>query len=373
MEKLKAVGAQTKGLKKNLGKRAKKRGLAAQKNMELGGSGKAALGFPFTKILGIVSTKLGLSECKFAFSGAAPMTRECLEFFGSYDINVNEVYGMSECTGACSWSTDVAHTWGSVGYELNGSEIKILKEVNGEYVECPRAKSIFSATDEEQGEVCMRGRNIMMGYMANPRLGEEHVQMIEKKNAGAIDENGWLHSGDKGCIDVNGMLKITGRYKELIIGAGGENIAPVPIEDNLKRLLPAISNVMMVGDKRKFNVALVTLKVEGATGELPGGDQLTGPALEVSAASTTIGEAMNDPVFIAHLTKGFEETNADPTVVVSNAAKIQKFTILPADFSVETGELTATLKLKRSVVADKYKDTIDKIYESSEVFVKCFD
>merc|ERR1719493_54608 len=122
----------------------------------------------------------------------------------------------------------------------------------------------------------------MMGYMANPDFGEEHVADISKKNADTIDKWGWLHSGDKGCIDTNGMVRITGRYKELIIGAGGEDIAPVPVEEHIKLQCPALSNVMMVGDNRKYNVALVTLQAEGSTGELPGGDDLTGAALQVS-------------------------------------------------------------------------------------------
>merc|ERR1719409_1491075 len=105
--------------------------------------------------------------------------------------------------------------------------------------------------------------------MANPDLGEDHVKLIEMKNKKAIDDCGWLHSGDKGCMGTHGFVKITGRYKELIIGAGGENIAPVPIEDDVKALHDGIANIMMVGDKRKFNVALVTLKAEGATGEFP--------------------------------------------------------------------------------------------------------
>merc|ERR1719408_1031115 len=108
-----------------------------------------------------------------------------------------------------------------------------------------------------------------MGYLANPDLGPEHVEDIEGKNKDSIDADGWLHSGDKGCMDKDGFFKITGRYKELIMGAGGENIAPVPIEDNIKKLVPGISNIMMVGDKRKFNVALITLKTKGATGEFP--------------------------------------------------------------------------------------------------------
>merc|ERR1711881_539580 len=109
----------------------------------------------------------------------------------------------------------------------------------------------------------MGGRHIMMGYMAQPRLGQEHVDKVVEKTKAAIDQDGWLHSEDKGCMGENGMVKITGRYKELIIGAGGENIAPVPIEDNIKSICPAISNIMMVGEKKKYNTALVTLKAVG--------------------------------------------------------------------------------------------------------------
>merc|ERR1711939_612356 len=97
---------------------------------------------------------------------------------------------------------------------------------------------------------------------------------IDKKNNEAITKNGWLRSGDKGKMDTRGMVKITGRYKELIIGAGGENVAPIPVEDGIKARCPAISNVMMIGDQRKYNVALVTLKAVGATGDAPGGDEL---------------------------------------------------------------------------------------------------
>ena len=122
------------------------------------------------------------------------------------------------------------------------------------------------------------------------------LKEIQGKNAGAIDNEGWLHSGDKGCMYVRGCVKITGRYKELIIGAGGENIAPVPIEDNVKKLCPAVSNFMMVGDKRKFNVALVTLKAKGATGELPGGDELDGDALGLVDGVTSISLAATNPV-----------------------------------------------------------------------------
>merc|ERR1719183_1161098 len=121
-----------------------------------------------------------------------------------------------------------------------------------------------------------------MGYMAQPDMGAAHVNEINKKTKETIDKEGWLHSGDKGMITSQGMVKITGRYKELIIGEGGENIAPVPIEDNVKRECDGINEVMMVGDKRKYNVALVTLKAVGANGEVPGSDDLDAGAKRVN-------------------------------------------------------------------------------------------
>merc|ERR1719263_1396772 len=138
------------------------------------------------------------------------------------------------------------------------------------------------------GELCFRGRNIMMGYMANPDLGAAHVAEIKKKTAETIDKEGFLHSGDKGLITEKGMVKITGRYKELIIGEGGENIAPVPIEDHVKKMCDGVAEIMMVGDKRKYNVALVTLKAVGANGEVPGTDELDAGAKQVNPDVKTI-------------------------------------------------------------------------------------
>merc|ERR1739845_227397 len=118
--------------------------------------------------------------------------------------------------------------------------------------------------------------------MANPDMGSAHVAEIEAKTAETIDPEGWLHSGDKGMITDQGMVKITGRYKELIIGEGGENIAPVPIEDSIKKLCDGVNEVMMIGDKRKYNVCLVTLKAVGANGESPGTDDLDAGAKTVN-------------------------------------------------------------------------------------------
>jgi len=366
--KLKAVGAATKGLKKKLSTTAKKKGLFHQNNMQLGGTGKKPSMYGvYGVLLKVIKKKLGLDKCIFHFSGAAPMTFDMLQYFGSLGINVNEAYGMSETTGAATFSTDAAHQWGTVGFEMPGVEVRCFKVAeDGSKTECPKSKNIMRATEEEQGEICFRGRNIMMGYLANPKLGEEHMAEIAKKNSDAIDSQGWLHSGDKGAISTRGMVRITGRYKELIIGAGGENIAPVPIEDEMKKLCPFVSNAVMIGDKRKFNVMLITLKCEGATGDLPGTDKLEAEARQFGK---TIDEATKDPKLIAAISKALKDIAANQAVTPSNAAKVQKFTILPIDFSVQTDELTATLKLKRSVVDDKNKAAIDAMFESDEVFV----
>lgn len=208
-----------------------------------------------------------------------------------------------------------------------------------------------------------------MGYLANPSLGEAHVKEIQEKNSGAIDADGWLHSGDKGCRGTNGMFRITGRYKELIIGAGGENVAPVPIEGNIKRLCDAISNVMMFGDKKKFNVCLVTLKAIGASGQEPGGDELDGAARRVTSDVKLVSEAVRNPKFVEHIQDAIKKTNDDGKVCPSRASKIQKFSILPRDFSIATGEFTSTLKLKRSTVAKKYADILERMYTQKTSYV----
>jgi long-chain-fatty-acid--CoA ligase ACSBG len=374
-EKLKAIGAQTKGIKKTLSTWAKKLSLEHQNNCQLGGDGYTPFGHSLANklVLSKIKAALGLDECKFGFTGAAPITKATLEYFGQLGIQINEVYGMSENTGATTWSTDVCHVWGSCGYELPGTEVKIFRvsetDINDK-TECPKAKDLKELSEDEKGEVCFRGRHIMLGYLANPKLGDEHVATINKKLSEAIDKEGWLHSGDQGAIDVRGMVKITGRYKELIIGAGGENIAPVPFEDRVKELCPAISNFLMIGDKRKFNVALVTLKCVGATGENPGTDVLDGAAAQVDPAVTTVAQAASNEAYIKMIQDAIVATNKDGKACPMNAAKVQKFTILPYDFSVEGGELTPTLKTKRSVVDKTFLEAIDGMYASKDTYVK---
>ncbi|GBG28556.1 Long-chain-fatty-acid--CoA ligase ACSBG2, partial [Hondaea fermentalgiana] len=388
-EKLKAIGATSTGLKKVISTWAKSHGKYTQDNMVLGGSGAQGYLYPLaSKILGKIHEALGLDQAKFILSGAAPLSVETSEYFGTLGININEVYGMSECTGATTWSTDRCHVRGSIGYEVDGTQVKVFNVAHdgSSKTECPLAEDFDAPSEAAQGEVCFRGRHIMMGYLANPKLGDAHVEEIRKKNAETIDSDGFLHSGDKGSKDKRHMLRSTGRYKEIIITAGGENVAPVPIENAVKKRCPLISNAMMVGDKRKFNIMLVTLCAQGATGEQPGTDELASAAATFEEGVTKISQACKSAKFIKAITDAIKAVNADDSVMVSNACKVQKFTILPQDFSVETDEITPSLKLKRSVaqatdeitpslklkrsVAQaKHDALIEKIYESKEVYV----
>merc|ERR1711907_693341 len=186
--------------------------------------------------------------------------------------------------------------------------------------------------------------------------------------AETIDNEGWLHSGDKGMITEAGMVKITGRYKELIIGAGGENIAPVPIEDQVKKSCDGIAEVMMIGDKRKYNVALITLKAKGANGEVPGTDDLDAGALRVNPEVTTISAAMKDKTWIEAVTAAVKSANDNPKICPNNTFKIQKFTILPTNFSEQENQLTPTKKLKRATVEKKYSDLIKKLYSTNGTY-----
>merc|ERR1719478_794721 len=220
-EKMQSVGKSTKGLKKVIVTWAKGRATKRSMRMQLAqdpDNAGEAVKTPFLMgvadvLLNKIKMALGLEECKLAITGAAPITVETLEYFGSLGICINEVYGMSESCGATSWSTPFTHSWGSCGFQIDGGEVKCFKvdekDINKKK-ECPRAENPKAATDAEQGELCFRGRHIMNGYLANAKFGNEHVNEIKKKTAEAIDEDGWLRSGDMGCIDKHGMVRITG-------------------------------------------------------------------------------------------------------------------------------------------------------------------
>jgi len=373
-DRIKAIGAATTGLKKSLADWAKAKALEHAKNIRLGENGAVPNAHCLAmRILKAVKGAVGLDLCKFACTGAAPIRVDTLEYYSSLGIYINEMYGMSESTAAATISTDQAHQWGSCGWQLPGTEVKVFKIHDSDFnrkVECPLAPALTSTEDEFQGEIAFRGRCIMMGYLACKEMGDAHVAEIEKKTSETIDADGWLHSGDKGLKTAAGMVKITGRFKEIIIGEGGENIAPVPIEDSVKGLCLGINECMMLGDKRKYNVALITLKAVGANGENPGTDALDLPAKASFPNIASISEAIKSKVVSDIITKAIQDTNSNGKLVPNNAFKIQKYTILPTNFSEEMGELTPTKKLKRGIVEKSYQQLIDHMYANDGTYIE---
>lgn len=246
------------------------------------------------------------------------------------------LYGMSETTGAFTVQTTGKFDFKVAGWALDGCDLMIANpDENGE------------------GEICMRGRNIMMGYLKN-----------EEATKSTIDNQGYVHSGDKGKVNAEGYLQITGRIKELIITAGGENIAPVPVEDSFKLECVACSNIMMIGEQQRFMAALVTFKVDIDPKSGVPSRNLTGEAKKcfkdnLGLEITTTDQACAEPKVSEFVKKCIEATNKKS---VSRAAHIRKFKLLPDDFSIPGGELTPTLKLKRKVTEKKYQQYIDEMF-----------
>ena len=246
------------------------------------------------------------------------------------------IYGMSETSGAFTIQTPGRFSLVAAGFSMDGSDIMIDRpDENGE------------------GEICMRGRNIMMGYLKN-----------DEATQSTIDAQGYLHSGDRGKIDKDGFLRITGRIKELIITAGGENVAPVPIEDNFKIECPPCANIMMLGEQQRFMAALITFKADidpksgvPSRNLMPEARNFFKDKLGVDVKTTE--QAIAEPKVSEFIKQCIEATNKKS---VSRAAHIRKFKLLPDDFSVPGGELTPTLKLKRKVTEKKYKQHIDEMF-----------
>ncbi|KFO64679.1 Long-chain-fatty-acid--CoA ligase ACSBG2, partial [Corvus brachyrhynchos] len=341
-EKMKSVGMKSSALRRKVASWAK--GVGLQTNLKrMNGCSEVPVNFRLARQLVYrkVRKAIGLDRCTKCYTGAAPITRDTLEFFLSLNIPVLELYGMSESSGPHTISLPHAFKLGSCGKELTGCHTLIHK---------PDKDGV--------GEICFSGRHIFMGYLN-----------MEDKTKEAIDGDGWLHSGDLGKHDKDGFLFITGRIKELIITAGGENIPPVPIEDAVKNAVPIISNAMLVGDKAKFLAMLLTLKcvVDAETGKP--GDDLTPEALEfcqkLGSKATKVSEIISskDKAVYAAIQKGISAVNER---AVSNAQKVQKWILLEKDFSLFGGELGPTMKLKRPVVAQKYQDQISQFYTDIE-------
>ena len=216
-------------------------------------------------------------------------------------------------------------------------------------------KIIISYKNIGVGEIVTRGRNNCMGYLWDSTNTEK-----------LIDEEGWIHSGDLGRKDEDGFFYVTGRSKEIVITAGGENIAPVPIEEAIKaEMREIVSNVMLVGDHRKYLSVLITFKTELDQMCSPTNDLLPSVIEWLRQRNCKVEtlkqlSVTNSEEVTRDIMKAINKANE---AAQSRAHRVQKFIILPADFSTITGELTPTLKVKRHLVLKRYEDYVNKMYE----------
>jgi long-chain acyl-CoA synthetase len=249
-------------------------------------------------------------------SGGAPLSRELAEFFGAVGLLILEGYGLTETSPVITVNRPDDFRPGTVGRAVEGVEVKIAPD----------------------GEILTRGPHVMKGYYKKPEATAE-----------AIDAEGWFHTGDVGFLE-DGFLTITDRKKDIIVTSGGKNIAPQPIEGALKRS-PLIADAVMIGNKRNFASALLVPKFD---------------ALEKWAAARGISfrdreDLVGRPEIVAH----YEQAVKEATDGLARFEQIKKIALLPREFSLEGGELTPTLKVKRRVVEQKYKDMIDRMYEAA--------
>jgi long-chain acyl-CoA synthetase len=257
---------------------------------------------------------IGLGRARVCVSGAAPIAPDVLDFFASLDILVHEVYGQSEGCGPTSFNRPGRTRLGSVGPAIPGCEVRIA----------------------EDGEILARGPNIFLGYLKDQEATDETL----------ID--GWLHSGDLGSFDADGYLFITGRKKDILITAGGKNIAPKNLEADLKSC-DLIAEAVVIGDRRKFLSALVVLNPDGV-------DRLAHEK-GFDANAMPRPQALVDAIQ-AHLDKINQH--------YARVEQIKKFTILPRALTIENGELTPTLKVKRRIVNENWKVEIEAMYAGDE-------
>jgi long-chain acyl-CoA synthetase len=266
----------------------------------------------------LVYTKLRAAtggDCRASISGGAPLGARLGHFYRGIGLTIYEGYGLTETSAAITANRIGELKVGSVGKLLPGNSMAIAND----------------------GELLVRGGVVFSGYWHNETATSEAIV------------NGWFHTGDLGSIDADGFLSIVGRKKEIIVTAGGKNVAPAILEDQL-RAHPLISQAMVVGDAKPFIAALIAIDTE---------------AFEVwkqhhgKGADASVVDLAEDPDLVAEIDLAVKNANQ----AVSKAEAIRKFRILPVDFTVLTGELTPTLKVKRKVVADKFAAEIEGLYE----------
>jgi long-chain acyl-CoA synthetase len=267
-------------------------------------------------VYGKLRAALG-GDCHAAISGGAPLGARLGHFYRGVGLTIYEGYGLTETSAAITVNRVDDLKIGSVGKLLPGNSMRI----------------------NDDDELLVRGGVVFSGYWHN----EEETE--------AVMADGWFHTGDLGAIDDNGFLTIIGRKKEIIVTAGGKNVAPALLEDQL-RGHPLISQAMCVGDAKPFVAALITIDPEA----FAGWKERNG-----KPAGASVGDLATDPDLVAEIDLAVKEANQ----AVSKAEAIRKFRILPVDFTEDTGELTPTMKVKRKVVAQKFATDIEALYDKS--------
>jgi long-chain acyl-CoA synthetase len=249
----------------------------------------------------------------YAVSGGAPLGDKLGHFFRGIGAPVLEGYGLTETTAAVSVNLPDDIRIGTVGRPLPGVSVGVA----------------------EDGELCFKGGQVMQGYWKN-----------DEATAAAIDADGWFHTGDLGEFDVDGFIRITGRKKEILVTAGGKNVAPTLLEDQI-RLHPLVSQCMVVGDGKPFIAALITIDPETIV-----------PWATERGKPTDVVSLTQDPDLIAEVQKAIDDANA----TVSHAEAIKKFSILPIDWTQETGELSLKLSLRRHIVMKNHESDVEALY-----------
>jgi long-chain acyl-CoA synthetase len=259
-----------------------------------------------------VREKLG-GRFRMGISGAAPLAREIAEFLHALDILILEGYGLTECTTACSVNRPSSFRFGTVGPALPGFEVK----------------------PDPDGELLVRSETVFAGYFKD-----------EEATSAVLLPDGWLRTGDVGEIDEDGFITITDRKKDIIVTAGGKNVAPQNVENALKRS-KYVSQAVVVGDRRRYVTALITLDV-GEVANWARGERIEGDLLQLSG----------DERVRALVQEAVDEVNAD----LSRFEQIKRFAILPRDFSADHDEITPTLKLRRRAIEQNFADEIEALY-----------
>ena len=260
----------------------------------------------FPKLGATLAERFG-GRVRFFVSGGAPLSPKIAWFFNAVGLTILEGYGLTETAAGTCVNRPGKNAIGTVGLPVPGTQVRIAPD----------------------GEILLRGGGVMKGYYQAPQATAEAL----------VD--GWFHTGDIGELDSEGRLRITDRKKDIIVTAGGKNVAPQNLENELKASEPILSQVMVHGDKRKFLSALVTLNEDAAR--------------KVAAGNGPLHEA---PVVRARVQAAIDRLNAQQ----ASYSTIKKFAILPKDFTVDSGELTPTLKVKRKLCTQKYKDLLDSFY-----------